>query len=70
MFRRSGNMKSEEVFTRTLFGLILIGSSFFSWGKWVMLVLGIMFLLSAFSGICLTCILYKKFFEKNQNLSQ
>ncbi len=65
MFRRVGNMKPEEIFTRTVFGLIMIGSAFVSWGKWVVLVLGICFLISALQGFCITCVIYKKFFMKN-----
>jgi hypothetical protein len=65
MFRRTSTMPPEEVFTRTLVGCILIGSSFFSWGRWVSLALGILFLTSVLTGVCLTCILYKKFIAKN-----
>ena len=64
MFRRVKDMPPEEVFTRALFGVILIGSFFVAWGKWVAGVLGVLFLLSAFSGFCLTCYLYKKFISK------
>lgn len=63
MFRRISQMPQEEVFTRTLFGVILIGSFFFSWGKYVALILGILFLISAYQGICLTCMFYKKYFK-------
>ena len=66
MFRRVGEMKPEEIFTRTLFGLVLIGASFFSWGRWISLVLGILFLLSASLGFCLTCYLYKKFVKDSR----
>ena len=62
--QRIGKMPPEEVFTRTLFGVMLIAASFLSWGKWVSLLLGILFLLSAFSGFCLTCFLYNKFIKK------
>lgn len=61
MFRRVGQMKPEEIFTRTVFAVVLIGSSFFPWCRWVALVLGILFLISALQGFCLTCWLYKKF---------
>jgi len=61
MFRRIGTMKPEEVFTRTVFGLIMIGAAFVSWGRWVTFTLGILFLISAFQGFCLTCFLYRKF---------
>ena len=64
MIRRIGTMPEEEVFTRSLFGVILIMATFISWGKWVSFILGILFLISAYQGICLTCILYKKFIMK------
>ena len=64
MFRRVGNMKPEEIFTRTVFGCIMIGATFVSWGKWVTLVLGILFLISAAQGFCITCVLYKHLFQK------
>ena len=57
-------MPPEEVFTRTLFGIIMIAAFFVSWGRWVTLVLGIMFLISAVQGVCLTCVFYRKFFLK------
>ena len=44
MFRRVSNMKPEEIFTRTTFGVIMIAAAFVSWGKWVTLILGILFL--------------------------
>ena len=64
MIRRVGQMPPEEVFTRTFFGIIMILAAFFSWGKWVTFTLGVLFLISAFQGICVTCILYKKLFAK------
>jgi len=66
MFRRHGQMPPEEIFTRTLFGVVLIVTSFFSWGRWVSFVLGILFLISALQGFCLTCYLYKIFVKKKQ----
>ena len=54
------NMKPEERFSRTLFGIIMIGSAFFRWGKWVIFVLGVLFLISAWQGYCFTCEMYKK----------
>lgn len=59
MFRRVGQMPPEEVFTRITFAIVLIGSSFFPWCRWVALILGILFLISALQGFCLTCWLYK-----------
>ena len=61
MFQKVGTMPAEERFSRTLFTVILIVSSFFSWGHWVSLIMGCLFLLSVLSGVCLTCVLYKKF---------
>lgn len=64
MQKKASNMPPEECFTRTLFGAIMIGATFVSWGKWVTLVLGVLFLISASQGVCLTCVWYKKFFNK------
>jgi len=57
---RVKNIKSEDRFTRTLFGIIMISSPFIIWGKWVVFVLGVLFLISARDGYCVTCELYKK----------
>jgi hypothetical protein len=62
-------MKPEEVFSRTLFGVILIGATFAAWGKWVTFMLGILFLISAASGVCLTCEIYKKLHNNKGNPS-
>ena len=62
--RRVSNMPPEECFTRALFGVIMILAVFVSWGKWVTLTLGILFLISAFQGFCLTCVLFRKFTKK------
>ena len=67
MLRRVGTMPPEECFSRTLIGCILVISAFFSWGRWVSLVLGILFLVSVLTGVCLTCLLYKKFFMKQDD---
>ena len=58
--KRINNLKPEDRFTRTLFGVIMILSAAVSWGKWVTLVLGVLFLISAWEGYCVTCELYKK----------
>ena len=50
----------EDRFTRTVFGVIMILAVFVSWGKWVVFVLGVLFLISAWLGYCATCELYKK----------
>jgi len=65
--RRVGNMPEEEVFSRALFGIIMIICAFISWGKWVTFVLGILFLLSAFQGFCITCALYKMIFPRKSS---
>lgn len=62
--RRVGQMPPEEVFTRTVFGVIMIVSAFVHWGRWVVFTLGILFLISAWQGFCLTCYWYKKFVKK------
>ncbi len=67
MIRRVSNMKPEEIFTRSVFGVIMIGAAFISWGKWVTLVLGVLFLISAAQGFCITCVLYKAFFGKKDS---
>ena len=54
------NMKPEDRFTRTVFGIVMIISPFINWGKWVVFVLGILFLISARQGYCVTCEIYKK----------
>ena len=59
---RKNNMPTEERFTRTVFGVILILSACVSWGKWVALILGILFLISAWQGYCVTCAWYKSKF--------
>lgn len=58
---RISNMPPEERFTRTFVGIILAVSSFFVWGKWAALALGILFLVSAWNGFCFTCELCRKF---------
>ena len=67
MFRRVGTMKPEEVFTRTVFGLMMILAAFISWGRWVTFCLGVLFLISALQGFCITCYLYRKFSKKDEN---
>lgn len=57
---RISNMPPEERFTRTVFGVIVILSTFVSWGKWVTLTLGVLFLISAWHEYCATCEMYKK----------
>ncbi|MCA9407663.1 MAG: DUF2892 domain-containing protein [Candidatus Omnitrophica bacterium] len=64
--RRVKNMPPEEIFTRTVFGVIMIACAFVSWGRWVTGVLGVLFLISASQGFCVTCVLYKKFFGKDR----
>ncbi|GEM_PF-3037511 len=61
------NMQPEERFTRTLFGIMMVVASFISWGKWIMLVLGVLFLVSAWQGYCLACEMYKKLNQKKSS---
>ena len=58
---RIKSMPPEERFTRTVFGIILILSAGVTWGKWVALMMGILFIFSAWQGYCVTCAWYKKF---------
>ncbi len=58
-------MPPEERFSRTLIGVLLIAVTFFEWGKWVAMVLGMMFILSAWLGYCFTCELYKRFHKSS-----
>ena len=58
--KRISNMKPEERFTRILFGFIMIAATFAPWGRWVVAVLGALFLISAWEGYCVTCEMYKK----------
>lgn len=62
--KRINNMPEEERFSRTLFGVIMIGAAFVAWGKWLVFVLGVLFLISAWQGFCLTCEIYKRFNKK------
>ena len=57
-------MKPEERFTKTFFGVIMIACTFVTWGKWVTGVLGILFLLSAFMGVCWACEISKRFLKE------
>ena len=60
------DMLPEEKFTRKFVGIMLILATFVTWGKWVSLVFGILFLVSAFQGYCLTCEIYKKFHRQKK----
>ena len=63
--RRINNLAPEDRFTRTVFGTIMILSALVSWGKWVVFILGVLFLISAWQGYCVTCEMYKKAVNKN-----
>ncbi len=52
-------MPNYERFGRFLFGALLIGSYFFSWGKWIAVALGTLFLVTSAQGLCINC-KYKK----------
>ncbi|MBU0460343.1 MAG: DUF4395 domain-containing protein [Nanoarchaeota archaeon] len=54
------NLPPKFRFTRVVFGVIMIAALFFSWGKYVVAVLGILFLISATFGYCITCQIYEK----------
>jgi len=55
-------MPPEERFSRTLFGLVMIGAFWVSWGKWMVMALGALFLISAWQGCrCVMCELYRWF---------
>ena len=56
------NLPARYRFTRTLFGIIMILALFFAWGKYVVAILGFLFLVSAATGFCSTCWLYQKIF--------
>ncbi len=56
------NLPGSYRFTRTIFGLTMIVSYFFSWGRTVVAILGFLFLVSAATGFCITCKIYEKFF--------
>lgn len=59
-------MRPEERFAKTVFGVILILSVFLSWGKWLVLALGLLFLVSAAWGICWSCKISKFFGQKRK----
>jgi uncharacterized iron-regulated membrane protein len=54
------NLPDSYRFTRTVFGIIMILALFFTWGKYVVAILGVLFLISAATGFCLTCFVYNK----------
>jgi hypothetical protein len=57
---KENNMPKNYRFTRTIFGIIMISAIFYPQGKYVVAVLGALFILSAFNGFCITCWLYDK----------
>lgn len=53
-------MPPEERFSRTLFGIIMVGAFFVPWGKWPVMILGALFLISAWWGCrCVMCEVYR-----------
>jgi hypothetical protein len=56
------NLPPKFRFTRTVFAIIMIGAMFFEWGKYAVAILGVLFLISAATGFCITCKLYEKVF--------
>lgn len=57
---RVNNLSQEERFSRTLFGTIMIASLFVEWGRWVVLALGVLFIVSSWLGYCPSCEANKK----------
>lgn len=66
MMIRVNTMPPEERLARTVFGVVMVGAAFVSWGKWIVFMLGIMFLLSAWLGYCSLCEAGRKIFNKNK----
>lgn len=63
------SMSRQEISTRIMFGVILTASVFFSWGKWVVLVLGILFFITGllgWMGFCLPCLFHNLFGPKTK----
>lgn len=56
----SKNLTESYRFTRIVFGIIMIAALFFEWGKYAVAVLGVLFLISAATGFCITCWIYDK----------
>ena len=48
-------MPTHERFSRFLFGALLIGAFVVPWGKWVALLIGILFVASSLNGLCVGC---------------
>jgi uncharacterized iron-regulated membrane protein len=59
--KREKNLPAKFRFTRTVFGVIMILAVFFSWGKYIVAILGFLFIISAITGYCVTCKIYEKF---------
>lgn len=58
------NINKADRFTRYVFGILLVGSFFLGGAKWMALILGGLFLISAATTFCITCEFYKKFIGK------
>ena len=56
------NLPGSYRFTITLFGIIMITALFYNSGKYVVAILGVLFLISAATRFCLTCFIYDKIF--------
>lgn len=59
-------MRPEERFSKICFGMMMIGSVFFRHGKWFILALGFLFIISAAWGICWDCKFRKLFGQKTK----
>jgi ABC-type multidrug transport system permease subunit len=54
-------MSLQQKVGRVFCGLMLIVSTFFSWGQFIVLALGVCFLFSVLSSFCWPCIIGKIF---------
>ncbi len=48
-------MPTHERFSRFLFGILLVVSFCVPWGKWIAVVIGVLFVASALNGLCIGC---------------
>jgi hypothetical protein len=59
-------MPTDERFSKFLFGALLISSFFVSWGRWLALLLGVLFIASSIYGLCVSCKCKQFLNNKNQ----
>jgi hypothetical protein len=48
-------MSNDERFSKFFFGILLIGAFFISWGRWIALGLGLLFIISSTYKLCIGC---------------